>query len=92
MNAFAQLIDYEEGLLPEDDTIAMVQALIDSGDAWKLQGSYGRMAMGMIESGQCVLGEVGHRDYWGNYVPSRYEVKPGTKGSLEYQQRMQEDL
>ena len=38
----------------------------------------------MIEDGQCMLGEEGHRDYWGNYVPSRTEVKAGTKGSPEY--------
>jgi hypothetical protein len=31
-----------------------------------------------------MLGEEGHLDYYGNYVPSRYEVEPGTKGSPEY--------
>ncbi|MCA1799786.1 MAG: hypothetical protein LC650_00645 [Actinobacteria bacterium] len=67
----------------------MMQELIDSGAAWRMEGSMGRAAMDAIESGQCVLGEVGHTDYWGNYVPSRYEVKPGTKGSMEYAERMQ---
>jgi hypothetical protein len=47
--------------------------------------------MRAIEDGECVLGEVGHKDYWGNYVPSRYEVEAGTKGSVEYAQRMQEE-
>ena len=79
-----QLIDYENGELDEQDEIAMFQEAINSGLAWRLQGSYGRQAMGLIEAGQCMLGEVGHRDYWGNYVPSRYEVKPGTKGSPEF--------
>ena len=68
-----------------------LQELIDSGAAWKLEGSVGRAAMEAIEAGVCILGEEGHYDYWGNYVPSRYEVKPGTKGSLEYATRMQED-
>lgn len=67
-----------------DEVIAAYQALIDSGDAWRLEGRVGRTAMDLIESGECILGEVGHRDYWGNYVPSRYEVEPGTKGSVEY--------
>ncbi len=68
-----------------------LQELIDTGMAWKLEGSVGRAAMRAIEDGECVLGEVGHKDYWGNYVPSRYEVQAGTKGSLEYAQRMQEE-
>lgn len=68
-----------------------LQELIDSGMAWRLEGSVGRAAMRAIEDGECVLGEIGHKDYWGNYVPSRYEVEAGTKGSMEYAQRMQEE-
>lgn len=71
----------------DDDVVAGYQDLIDSGMAWKLEGHVGRTAMGMIEAGQCMLGEVGHRDYWGNYVPSRTEVEAGTKGSPEFKQR-----
>lgn len=63
---------------------ARMQALIDSGDVWLLEGAMGREAMAMIEAGMCMLGEEGHRDYWGNYVPSRHEVQAGTKGSPEY--------
>lgn len=83
-----EIVNYEEGVSTHDETIAMFQKAIDSGLAWRLQGSYGREAMSLIESGDCILGEVGHRDYYGNYVPSRFEVKPGTKGSIEYQQEM----
>jgi hypothetical protein len=61
-----------------------MQALVDSGDAWRLEGSTGRHAMALIESGFIALGPIGHRDYWGNYVPSRTEVEAGTKGSAEY--------
>lgn len=68
-----------------------LQELINSGAAWKLEGSVGRAAMAAIRSGECILGEEGHFDYWGNYVPSRFEVEPGTKGSVEYQQKMQEE-
>ena len=68
-----------------------LQGLIDSGMAWRLEGSVGRAAMAAIEDGVCVLGETGHRDYWGNYIPSRYEVAPGTKGSVEYAEQMREE-
>ena len=84
MSVTDQIIDYENGELDEQDEIAMFQDAINSGMAWMLQGSYGRQAMALIEAGKCMLGEVGRRDYWGNYVPSRSEVKPGTKGSPEY--------
>jgi hypothetical protein len=66
-----------------------LQALINNGMAWRLEGSVGRAAHEAIENGDCILGETGHRDYWGNYIPSRYEVVPGTKGSVEYAEQMQ---
>jgi hypothetical protein len=68
----------------EDEQLALYQHLVDTGDAWRLEGHVGRTAMGLIEAGAIMLGEVGHHDYWGNYVPSRTEVEPGTKGSAEY--------
>ncbi len=55
-----------------------------------MEGSIGRSAMDLINSGQCILGEEGHKDYWGNYVPSRTDVKAGTKGSVEFQREMME--
>jgi hypothetical protein len=75
----------------EDEFVEAYQELIDTGQAWRLEGSVGRTAMDLIESGVCTLGPVGHRDYWGNYVPSRDEVEPGTKGSVEYAERMREE-
>lgn len=65
-------------------TIQKYQKLINSGLCWRLEGSIGRFAMGLIEAGYCYLGVKGCRDYWGNYIPSRTEVKPGTKGSREF--------
>ena len=66
-----------------------LQQLINSGLAWKLEGSFGRNAMQAIEDGICILGKIGHRDFWGNYIPRRYEVKSGTKGSVKYRQLSQ---
>lgn len=74
---------YEEDATQEEQ-IECYQQLINSGDAWKFEGHVGRTAMRLIEAGLCILGERGHRDYWGSYVPGRDEVKAGTKGSYEY--------
>lgn len=68
----------------EDEHIAGYQALIDSGQAWLLEGSVGREAMRLIEEGYCTLGPVAHRDAYGNRVPGRDEVEPGAKGSPEF--------
>lgn len=60
------------------------QALINSGMAWKLEGSVGRHCMRAIEAGKCLLGTEDFLDYWGNHVPSRYQVKEDTKGSFDF--------
>jgi len=70
----------------QDDEHADLQALIDKG-MWGLEGSIGRAMFAAIEAGVCILGEEGVRDYWGNYIPSRTEVKEGTKGSVTYAYR-----
>lgn len=45
------IIDYETGNLSDDDTLALFAHLIASGQAWSLQGHYGRTATALIESG-----------------------------------------
>jgi hypothetical protein len=66
-----------------------VQQLINSGMAWRLEGSVGRSTMAAIEAGVAILGPEGVRDYYGGYVPSRHEVKAGTKGSVQYANKVQ---
>lgn len=67
----------------EQDYYAAIQRQINAGQ-WSLQGSHGRAMMQAIEDGYCLCGKDGARDYYGNYIPSRDEVKPGTKGSKRY--------
>lgn len=73
----------------ERDYFAALQRRINDGSIWKFEGSAGRAAMDAIENGQCVLGREGHRGYWGNYVPSRSQVKRGTKGTTGYACKLQ---
>lgn len=71
----------------ERQALAM-QKMINAGQ-WGFEGSMGRAMMDAIRSGVCMLGRTPARDYWGNRIPSRSEVEPGTKGSPEYvEQRM----
>ena len=76
-------IDILEGNVEVDDDTyySTVQRAINEGSAWWLQGSYGRSMMLAIEAGRCMLGPNARDDAYGNHIPSRHEVQPGTKGS-----------
>lgn len=67
----------------ELDYYLVVQRVINNG-MWSLQGSYGRTMMDAIKAGYCMLGTKSARDYYGNIIPSRNDVKPGTKGSKDF--------
>ena len=59
------------------------QLLINTGDVWKLDGSTGRYAMELLNCGACYLPKKVTFDYYGNKLPTRDQVKPGTKGSYQ---------
>lgn len=67
----------------ELDYYLSIQRAINSG-MWGLQGSYGRAMMDAINSGYCMLGAKAARDYYGNGIPGRNDVQPGTKGSKDF--------
>lgn len=79
------MVEGVDGYEAEDEmTEAMaMQRMINAGQ-WGLQGSFGRAMMDAIQSGVCMLGKNAARDYWGNRIPSRDEVRAGTKGSYDY--------
>ncbi len=83
VDAVMTLVDEDADAMEQ---VRSLQALINSGTVWHMEGSMGRAAMRAIEDGVCALGKEGRRNYWGVYVPSRTEVKPGTKGSVEFVQ------
>lgn len=59
-----------------------VQESINNGSCWKIEGSAGRFAMSFLKSGVCMLPVQPKFDYYGNRVPSRNELKQGTKGTF----------
>jgi len=44
------IIEFENGSLSEKDTLKLFSKLIKSGQAWQLQGSYGRLAKNLIDN------------------------------------------
>lgn len=78
---------WDEGATPQEHIDALQEA-INSGLAWNMEGSVGRAAHDAIENGACVLGTERRKDYYGNVVPSRFDVKPGSKGSIEYARKL----
>lgn len=53
----AFIMEWEGGDMDEADAVVGFQHLIDTGDAWTLQGMYGRQAKAFIDAGLCHLPE-----------------------------------
>lgn len=52
------IIAFETGELDWDGTIELFQYLVDTGLAWKLQGTYGRAAQALINAGHVSTANV----------------------------------
>lgn len=46
-----EIIAFESGDTDDDRVIALFQHLVDTGMAWTLQGTYGRIARDLINAG-----------------------------------------
>lgn len=46
------ITDYEAGKLSHSETVELFQHLVDTGLVWQLQGSYGRTAVSLFETGE----------------------------------------
>jgi len=46
-----EIIDFENGILSEVDSIKMFSRLLESGTLWHLQGFYQRSAYDMVNAG-----------------------------------------
>ena len=53
-NRVDKIIRWENGEMDRDEAVAFFQELINNGSAWELQGIYGRVAISLIRSGDCV--------------------------------------
>ena len=66
-----------------DDYLIAMQRRINDGSIWLFEGSAGRAAMELLDAGVCLLPKTRTRDYWGNTIPARTDLKPGTKGTWQ---------
>jgi hypothetical protein len=76
-------IETDSDVVDPVDYYQSIQRAINAG-MWSMQGSYGRAMMEAIKDGKCLLGLKSAKDAYGNVIPSRLQVKDGTKGSWEY--------
>ena len=63
--------------------LAEMQEAINTGMAWKMEGSVGRTAMELLRTGACVLPKTAVVDVYGNRVPNRDDLVSGTLGTFE---------
>lgn len=51
LKLMGQIIDYEAGILEEDEMVEMFEELYETGLLWQLQGHYQRTFQDLVDSG-----------------------------------------
>ena len=69
-------------LFQEEYNVTETQKRITDGSIWHFEGSTGRFAMSLIDSGVCFLPDHKTSDYYGTIIPSREMLENGTKGTI----------
>jgi len=69
------IMAYESGELSDKDTIKMFQRMVDTGQVWGLQGSYGRTANALIEQGLVKFPKKKTTDFYGNPIPTHKQAR-----------------
>jgi hypothetical protein len=69
--------------LQKEHGFSNMQEMINSGQVWKMEGSMGHEALVMLEMGACMFPKNPQKDFYGNRVPSRHDLKAGTKGTFK---------
>ena len=67
----ADIMAFESGEMSEAEMIKMFQAMVNTGQVWGLQGSYGRTAHSLLEAGLIKYPKKKTTDYYGNPIPTR---------------------
>jgi hypothetical protein len=78
------IIDGTTDVADDFEYYAALQRQINNGTVWLMQGFCGRAAMDAIENGSCLCGITANPDAYGNMVPGRNDLQPGTKGTYEF--------
>lgn len=55
MDLMSGILDYEMGILELEDTIELFEELYQTGMLWKLQGSYQREFIRLVEAGHIMV-------------------------------------
>lgn len=69
------LEDAEGNGLTPNQTIALWQYGVDTGQVWHLQGWYGRNAQALLDEGIIKHSKQRTHDYYGNPIPTHEEAK-----------------
>lgn len=69
--------------LQKEYGVDSLQRGINTGQVWLFEGSAGRFAQDMLKWGVVMLPKFRTRDYYGNTIPARTDLKDGTKGTYQ---------